>query len=155
MHQSSTLPGTNGGSTKRRAKFLIGGAVVLLGLVGLVVWALTRPESTSFFYTTTEVAALGPSQTSDEYRVNGKVLPDSVDRDGLTTSFEISDGDTPLAVTTEEPLPDAFWTAMANDSSEVDVVARGSYDGSVFTASQVLAKCPSKFKAKADAEKAS
>jgi cytochrome c-type biogenesis protein CcmE len=43
---------------------------------------------------------------------------------------------------------------MASDSSEVDVVARGSYDGRIFTASQVLAKCPSKFKAKADAERA-
>jgi cytochrome c-type biogenesis protein CcmE len=154
MHQSSTLPRTKGTGSKRRAKFLVGGAVVLLGLAGLVVWAMARPGSTSFFYTTTEVAALGPTETMEEYRVNGKVLPDSVDRDGLTTSFEISDGDTPLSVTTDEPLPDAFWTAMANDSSEVDVVARGTYDGSEFTASQVLAKCPSKFKAKADAEKA-
>jgi cytochrome c-type biogenesis protein CcmE len=154
MHQSSTLAGTKGRGNKRRAKFLVGGVVVLLGLAGLVVWAMARPGSTSFFYTTTEVAALGPTQTREEYRVNGKVLPDSVDRHGLTTSFEISDGDTPLSVTTDEPLPDAFWTAMANDSSEVDVVARGTYDGSEFTASQVLAKCPSKFKAKADAEKA-
>ncbi len=154
MHQSSTLPRTKGTGGKRRAKFLVGGAVILLALIGLVVWAMTRPTSISFFYTTTEVAALGPTETTEEYRVNGKVLPDSVDRAGLTTSFEISDGDTPLSVTTDEPLPYAFWTAMANDSSEVDVVARGSYDGRIFTASQVLAKCPSKFKAKADAESA-
>jgi cytochrome c-type biogenesis protein CcmE len=152
MQQSSTHAGTKGRGSRRRAKFLVGGAVVLLALVGLVVWAMTRPGSTSFFYTTTEVVALGGTATTEEYRVNGKVLPDSVHRNGLTTSFEISDGDTPLRVTTDETLPDAFWTAMASDSSEVDVVARGSYDGNVFSASEVLAKCPSKFKAKADAE---
>jgi cytochrome c-type biogenesis protein CcmE len=154
MHQSSTLAGTKGVGNKRRTKFLVGGAVVLVGMAGLVVWGMTRPGSTSFFYTTTEVAALGPTQRAEEYRVNGKVLPQSVDRDGLTTSFDISDGDTPLSVTTDEPLPDAFWTAMASDSSEVDVVARGTYDGQLFSATQVLAKCPSKFKAKAEAEQA-
>jgi cytochrome c-type biogenesis protein CcmE len=45
-----------------------------------------------------------------------------------------------MLVTTDQPLPDAF-----KDRSEV--VARGSYNGDVFRASQVLAKCPSKFKA--------
>jgi cytochrome c-type biogenesis protein CcmE len=110
-----------------------------------------RPGSTSFFYTPTEVMALGADGPQGEYRVNGKVLPDTVSRDGLTTTFDIHDGSTEMSVTTDSPLPDAFWTAMANDSSEVEVVARGRYDGSVFTASQVLAKCPSKFKAKAAA----
>ena len=136
---------------KRRAKFLVGGGAILLSLVALVAWAMTRPNSTSFFYTPSEVVALPVAQGAEEYRVNGNVLPDSVERNGLTTSFDISDGSTAMNLTTDQPLPDAFWTAMANDSSEVEVVARGRYDGKRFVASEVLAKCPSKFKAKAAA----
>lgn len=133
---------------KRRAKFLIGGGVILLSLAALVAWAMTRPNSTSFFYTPSEVIELAAAPGIEEYRVNGKVVPDSVERDGLTTTFDISDGATAVTLVTDQPLPDAFWTAMANDSSEVEVVARGRYDGSRFLASEVLAKCPSKFKAK-------
>ena len=134
---------------KRRAKFLIGGGAILLSLAALVTWAMTRPNSTSFFYTPSEVIEIAAAGQDEEYRVNGKVVPGSVAREGLTTTFEISDGDTSLALRTEQALPDAFWTAMANDSSEVEVVARGRYDGNTFQASEVLAKCPSKFKAKA------
>lgn len=133
---------------KRRAKFLIGGGVILLSLLALVAWAMTRPNSTSFFYTPSEVVGLPLAQGAEEYRVNGKVVPESVERDGLSTTFEITDGDTAMSLETDQPLPDAFWTAMANDSSEVEVVARGRYDGNRFVASEVLAKCPSKFKAK-------
>ena len=133
---------------KRRAKFLIGGGVILLSLVALVSWAMTRPNSTSFFYTPSEVVELPVAQGAEEYRVNGKVVPDSVESEGLTTTFDISDGSTAMSLSTDQPLPDAFWTAMANDSSEVEVVARGRYDGNRFVASEVLAKCPSKFKAK-------
>ncbi len=133
---------------KRRAKFLVGGGIILLSLVALVTWAMTRPNSTSFFYTPTEVVELPVTEGVEEYRVNGKVVPDSVQSEGLTTTFDISDGTTAMSLATDQPLPDAFWTAMANDSSEVEVVARGRYDGTRFVASEVLAKCPSKFKAK-------
>ena len=133
---------------KRRAKFLIGGGIILLSLVALVTWAMTRPNSTSFFYTPSEVVELTAAAGDPEYRVNGKVVPDTVEREGLTTTFDISDGTTAVTVVTDQALPDAFWTAMANDSSEVDVVARGRYDGDRFQATEVLAKCPSKFKPK-------
>jgi cytochrome c-type biogenesis protein CcmE len=110
---------------KRRAKFLIGGGVILLSLVALVSWAMTRPNSTSFFYTPSEIVQLAAGPDAEEYRVNGKVVPGTVDSAGLTTTFAISDGETELDLTTEQPLPDAFWTAMASGSSEVEVVARG------------------------------
>lgn len=144
-------PAPTPSDSKRRAKFLIGGGAILLSLVALVAWAMTRPNSTSFFYTPSEVVDLAAAPGGEEYRINGKVLPDTVEEDGLRTTFQISDGETAIALTTKQPLPDAFWTAMANDSSEVEVVARGRYDGTTFHASEVLAKCPSKFKAKATA----
>lgn len=136
-------------SPKRRAKFVVGGGIIVLALLGLVVWAMLRPNATSFYYTTSELQAASLGSQTEEYRVNGNVVPESVVRDGLDTTFDITDGTTAVTVVTDETLPDAFWTAMDAGSSEVEVVAQGSYDGSRFTASQVLAKCPSKFKAQA------
>jgi cytochrome c-type biogenesis protein CcmE len=135
------------GSPKRRAKFLVGGGIIVLALVGLVVWAMARQNATSFYYTTSELQAASLAAGAEEYRVNGNVVPESVVREGLETTFDITDGTTAVTVMTDETLPDAFWTAMEAGSSEVEVVAQGRYDGDRFTASQVFAKCPSKFKA--------
>ena len=137
-----TAPERPAASPKRRAKFLMGGGAIALVLVGLVFWAMSRPGSTSFYMSTSELLALGPAQGADSYRVNGKVVPGSIEKDGLTTAFTISDGATPLLVTTDRPLPDTLV-------NEADVVALGRLDGDSFVASEVLAKCPSKFKAKA------
>ncbi len=127
-------------SDKRRAKFLFGGAIVLLALLGLVGWAMSRPQATAFYLDVEEVRAMGSTPIGEEFRVNGKVVSGSIDRDGLRTTFAIADGGQEMLISTDQPLPDAF-----RDASEV--VARGSFDGEVFRASQVLAKCPSKFKA--------
>lgn len=137
MEPPSTPP-----SSKRRAKFIAGGGLVALSLVGLTVWGMARPGSTSFYKTTSEVQALGAAGVAQDVRVNGKVVPGSIEQDGLVTSFDISDGTTTITVTTDQPLPDTF-----KEGSEV--VARGRYDGTMFSASEVIAKCPSKFKAKA------
>lgn len=136
MDRSPTEP-----PRRRGIKFAIGGAVIALSLVGLTAWAMTRPDATSFYLTTSELQASGPTSAADEYRVNGTVVADSIRRDGLTTRFRITDGETELAIVTDQPLPDTF-----KESSEV--VAKGHFDGETFTASEVLAKCPSKFKAK-------
>jgi cytochrome c-type biogenesis protein CcmE len=127
-------------STKRRAKFLFGGAIVLFALLGLVGWAMSRPQATAFYLGVGEVQAMGSTPRGEEVRVNGNVVTGSIERHGLRTTFAIADGGERLLVTTDQPLPDAF-------KNRSEVVASGSYDGDVFRASQVLAKCPSKFKA--------
>ena len=134
-------------SAKRRAKFAIGGIAVVVLLAGLIVWAMARPGSTAFYLTVSEVRAEGAATTTD-FRVNGNVVPGSLERDGVTTSFAITDGSQDLPIVTDETLPDAFWTAYDNDPSAVEIVAQGTYNGDHLAASQVLAKCPSKFKAK-------
>lgn len=123
-------------------RFAVGGLVVLVTLVGLVGWAMSRPGSTSFYYTTSELVALGPSADAQPYRVHGVVVPGSIERDGLVSTFVIGDGRVDITVTTEQPLPDTLKAGS-------EVVARGSFDGDVFAATEVLAKCPSKFKARA------
>lgn len=91
---------------------------------------------------------LTPTEVEDmvllggEVRMSGTVVPGSIETAGLRTSFLVTDGTSEMPVTTDTPMPDAFM-----DSSEV--VAIGSLDGDSFVATRVLAKCPSKFKAKA------
>jgi cytochrome c-type biogenesis protein CcmE len=132
----------------RRLKFVLGSVVVMLTLAALVAWAMGRPGSTSFYMSVSELQAAGAGARSD-LRVNGNVVPGSLSRSGIETSFAISDGGGRLTVVTEEPLPDVFHTAYRNDPSAVEVVAQGRYDGRRLVAHQVLAKCPSKFKARA------
>lgn len=103
---------------------------------------MTRPGSTAFYLTPTELQATGPTIGGQAYRLNGTVVPGSIEQNGLTTDFTVTDGKTDIDVTTESPVPDTF-------KDRAEVVARGGYDGSTFTAVEVLAKCPSKFKAKA------
>ena len=137
--EQQTLPAPD----KRRVKFLVGGGVVALALVGLIVFAMTRPNATSFYMTTSEIQAAGDVQSSEDVRVNGDLVQDSVVEDGITTTFDITDGSSRLTVTTDSTLPDAFYS----DSDVIEIIAQGDYDGDTFTATQVFAKCPSKFKA--------
>lgn len=123
-------------------KFIWGGAVIFLALVAMVGWAMGRSGSTSYFLKTTELTAAGPTDGGEQVRVNGNVVPGTVTRDGLVSSFDITDGTTHLTITTDRPLPDSF-----RDDENTEIVALGTYNGSDFEATEVLAKCPSKFKA--------
>ena len=140
MDQSLTRPGM----TAPAQKFVIGGIVIAVTLIGLVLWAMNRPGSTAFYLTTSELAEAGPTPSGEMLRLNGNVVEGSVDRSGLETTFAVTDGVTEVTVFTDRPLPDSF-----RDDSETEVVALGAFDGRRFTASEVLAKCPSKFKARA------
>jgi cytochrome c-type biogenesis protein CcmE len=130
--------------SKRTAKFVIGGLIIAVAVIGLTGWAMSRPGSTAFYVTTTELADQGPTTGGREYRVNGNVVQGTVERSGLRTTFVISDGTTDLTVSTNRPLPSSF-----RDDDDTEIVALGRFDGATFTATEVLAKCPSKFKAKA------
>jgi cytochrome c-type biogenesis protein CcmE len=125
---------------KRRTKFVVGGIVIAGALLALMGWAMSRPQATALYLTVGELQAMGPAPQGRAVRVNGEVVPGTIERRGLRTSFVIADEEGRLRVRTSEPLPDA----LRNRS---EVVARGHYDGESFAASEVLAKCPSKFKA--------
>ena len=133
---------STGESPKRRAKFLVGAVVVVFAVLGLVGWAMSRPGSQAYYITPSEAQALGPSEGAGVFRLNGDVVPGSIERDGLDTSFVVTDGSSEIRVLTDSVLPDTF-------RDRAEVVARGAFEGDVFVADQVLAKCPSKFKAKA------
>lgn len=124
----------------RRAKFWIGGAVILVALVTLLIWGMAQPGAASNYISPTDLDA-GGALESQEVRLGGTVVPGSIQRDGLTTTFDVTDDSTEIRVTTDSPMPDAFM-------DESEVVAIGTFDGETFAAGKVLAKCPSKFKAK-------
>ncbi len=136
MQQSPATPAP----PARRTRFLIGGAVIVAVLVGLLVWGMAQPGAAAYYITPSELETRGATAT-EAVRLAGTVVPGSIQRDGLATTFLVTDGSTDMTVTTTSPMPDAF-----KDSSEV--VATGSFDGNTFAATKVLAKCPSKFKAK-------
>ena len=117
---------------------------MFVSVCALLFWAMSRPGATAFYLTPTELDAKGATAADEAYRLNGTVVPGSIEASGLTTSFTVTDGRTDIDVVTDVAVPDTF-----KDRSEV--VARGSYDGTTFTAVEVLAKCPSKFKARANA----
>ncbi|MDQ3878530.1 MAG: cytochrome c maturation protein CcmE [Actinomycetota bacterium] len=123
---------------KRRAKFVIGGAVIAFVLIGLMAWAMARPGSTSYYLTTSELVRKGPTASGSEIKVSGSVIDGTIVRAGLTTTFAITDGKARVIVKTRQPLPSAFKPGA-------NVVARGTFDGRTVHASEVLAKCPSKF----------
>jgi cytochrome c-type biogenesis protein CcmE len=121
------------------ARFSIAATVVVAAIVGLIVWSLSG--STAYYRTPAEVAS-EPAQPNRTVRVAGKVVPGSVRHSGATTEFALSDGQASVDVTTEDVLPDTFVAG-------VEVVAEGAFTtGRGLTASNVLVKCPSKFKAK-------
>ena len=143
LEETPQPDGPRAGDSKASIKFYAGGAIIAVAVVGLLLWAMNRPGAAAFYLTTTEISDQGATPGAEEVRVNGNVVAGSVRTEGLETTFAITDGDTQVTVHTDRPLPDSF-----RDDAATEVVVRGSYNGELFVASEVLAKCPSKFKAK-------
>lgn len=122
-----------------RARFGIAAAIVVASIAGLITWSLSA--STAYYKTPAELSQ-GPIDPNERVRVAGKVVDGSIGRSAGITRFAVSDGKADLRVSTEDVLPDTFGTG-------VEVVAEGAMTKTgVFSASSVLTKCPSKFKAR-------
>jgi cytochrome c-type biogenesis protein CcmE len=113
--------------------------VIVVAIVGLIGFSISG--ATAYYRTPAEMKA-GSYRANQRIRVAGVVAKDTVVRNGAVTTFTIQDGKATLPITTSALLPDTF-------TAGVTVVAEGSMTGGgVFTATDVLAKCPSKFSAK-------
>lgn len=127
--------------TSPRVRFGLAAGVVAASVLGLIVWGLAGSGSTAFYRTPSELTS-EPSDPRTRIRVAGVVVAGSVIQEGPSTRFDITDGRATVRVTTEDVLPDTFGAG-------VEVVAEGALTApGEFSASTVLAKCPSKFKAK-------
>jgi cytochrome c-type biogenesis protein CcmE len=131
---------------KAGTKFLIGALVIVAGVAGLIVSGVK--ETGVYFLTPSELVAktqADPTFHDVGLKVGAHVVPGSVVRDpgGRTIDFRISDGANEFPVTYTGLVPDTF-----TDASNIEVIVEGKYgrDG-VFHATEVLAKCGSRYEA--------
>ena len=127
-------------------KFLIGALVVVAGVAGMIISGVK--ETGLYFLTPTELVAKtqsDPSWHDIGLKVSAHVVPGSVRRDpgSRTIGFRIGDGIHEFPVTYTGLIPDTF-----TDASNIEVIVEGKYgrDG-VFHATEVLAKCGSRYEA--------
>jgi len=124
---------------KYQLKYLLG-AVVIFGVIGyLIFFGLTQTSQWSI--PVGQLVAKGQAAVGQGARVSGQLEANSVSQDVQANkiAFVLTDGTNRLPVTYSGVVPDTFDRA-------VEVVAEGKLnsDGS-FTASNVLARCPSKY----------
>jgi cytochrome c-type biogenesis protein CcmE len=131
---------------KPGTKFLIGATVIALGVAGLI-WSGVK-QTGVYFLTPSELVArtsADPSFHDVGLKVGAKVVPGSVHRDAATRTidFKVTDGTNEFPVTYTGLVPDTF-----TDASNIEVIVEGKYgrDG-VFHATEVLAKCGSRYEA--------
>jgi cytochrome c-type biogenesis protein CcmE len=125
---------------------LIGAAVIVAGVTGLIVTGVK--ETGVYFLTPTELISRTQSDPTFHdvgLKVGAKVVAGSVRRDpaSRTIDFKVSDGTSEFPVTYSGLVPDTF-----TDASNIEVIVEGKYgrDG-IFHATEVLAKCGSRYEA--------
>jgi cytochrome c-type biogenesis protein CcmE len=132
----AAVPGRRRGGARLRAALAV---VVVLGAVVVLVLRANR-SGVVYYYTVSELLAPGAAPRPRGLRVTGKVVSGSVSQEGRTLVFRVSDGKKSLPVRFQGTFPGTF-----TDSSEV--VLEGGLDSlTVFRASTLLTKCPSKYK---------
>lgn len=124
---------------KYQVKYLVGAGVILAVIIGLIVFGLT--QTGQWAVNLAELSAKGASAVGQGVRVSGQLEANSVSKDVKANkiAFVLTDGVNRLPVSYNGVVPDTFDRA-------VEIVAEGKLnpDGS-FTASNVLARCPSKY----------
>lgn len=121
--------------------WVIAGLVLIVG-VGLAA-VTTIGGSVLYYKTPTEIVAQHPTEA---VRLSGKLVPNSpvTQADGAIT-FDISDGKTTVHVVYRGGATTALTSAARPGSS---MVAEGTLEADgTFAATNLLAKCPSKFTA--------
>lgn len=129
----------------KRAKFVVGGLVIIAGLAYLLATGVEQSTATQ----TTLAGLLGAERpgtaTAARLQLGGsRVVPGSIQWDQFRSrpEFTISDGQRTLRVryTGSALLPDTF-----KDGAQVVLEGRYQASGGVFDAEVVYAKCPSKY----------
>jgi cytochrome c-type biogenesis protein CcmE len=116
-------------------------SLVVVGAVGYLI--LTGVKATGMRYlTVTELAQMPRAPKSEGFRLDGKVVPGSIqyDQKEPNLAFHMTDGKAQVAVQYQGLMPDAFADGR-------EVVVEGTYhqDRRVLEASKLVTKCPSKY----------
>jgi cytochrome c-type biogenesis protein CcmE len=131
---------------KPGTKFGIGAAAIVVAVFGLIYQGVR--QTGVYFLSPTELldrTERDPSFHDVGLKVGAKVVPGSIRRDpgNQRIAFEVSDGTSHFPVTYEGLVPDTF-----TDANDIEVIMAGKLgrDG-VFHATEVLAKCGSRYEA--------
>lgn len=135
-----------------RTKFLTGAAIIVASVIFLIASGVK--ETGVYFLTPSELftrVEQDPTFYDVGIKVGAKVVPGSIRRDNAKrqVDFEVTDGAKQFPVTYTGLVPDTF-----TDASEIEVIVEGKYgrDG-VFRATEVLAKCGSRYEAELEKSK--
>ncbi len=124
--------------------------VVILATIGYL--AITGVQSNKSYYVTiSELQAMGNKAYTRHLRVAGNVAPGTIQRSGAGANFVLMEQGRTLTVkySGEEPPPDTF-----KDNAQALAIGTYGRDG-VFHATQLQAKCASKYAAAPPAKTAS
>ncbi|HEY7479154.1 MAG TPA: cytochrome c maturation protein CcmE [Gemmatimonadales bacterium] len=134
-------------------RFLVGAGIIVAGVVLLIAQGVK--ETGVYFLTPSELAAkttADPTFYDVGLKMGAKVVPGSIRRDdgNRQVDFRVSDGIKTYPVTYRGLVPDTF-----TDANDIEVIVEGRLgrDG-VFRATEVLAKCGSRYEAAYKAAKA-
>lgn len=126
-----------------RRKFLIGGAILLIALGVLLFQGFAG--GTTYYFEVSELLAQGNAINGETVKVNGQVIPGSVEQSAQGTALKFAINDVKDSAKTLT----VFYRGVVPDSFRVgnEVVAEGKLDtNGVFQASSLMPKCPSKYK---------
>ena len=123
-----------------KPKYLVGGAIVIAALVGLVYSGVK--ESAVYFYTPTELNQQKDSVAGKSLRVGGMVMGGSVkwDPQNLLLTFKLTDGQGTVLVRHKGTAPDLF-----KEGAGAVVEGTWSPDG-YFRSSTIMAKHSEEYK---------
>jgi cytochrome c-type biogenesis protein CcmE len=134
-------------------KFLVGAGIIVAGVVLLIAQGVKATGV--YFLTPSELAAkttADPTFYDVGLKISAKVVPGSIRRDDKNrqVDFQVSDGVQSYPVTYRGLVPDTF-----TDANDIEVIVEGRLgrDG-VFHATEVLAKCGSRYEAAFEEAKA-
>ena len=125
----------------KRRKFIIGGFIIFLAIGYLAYTGFA--SSATYYYTVGELLGLGSSVYDENVRVNGQVVPGSVEQEsqGTILRFTIVDieGEDSLPVVYQGVVPDTFKTGN-------EIVVEGYLNSTgLFEAHTLMPKCASKY----------
>lgn len=103
-----TAPPVRGGDDQKRKRLLIGGVLgVILVVVGVVAWQ-GLSNAALYFRTADEAVAQRDDLGDRRFRIEGTVVPGSVEPEGVAVRFRIESNDVQVAVFHQGDPPDLF-----------------------------------------------
>ncbi|MEZ4704931.1 MAG: cytochrome c maturation protein CcmE [Bdellovibrionota bacterium] len=127
----------------KQTKWFIGFGFLILGI--LIISASKLPQSTQYYLTVDELIAQKDQHKNQVIKLAGTVVDDSIEKNTLNASwtFAVTNNHQTMRVYFQGAMPDTF-----QDGAEVVLTGSLKEDQSVFIATQVLAKCASRYEEK-------